>query len=62
MQILFDDSITPSTCALILSESEALPAGMPDLEFRFWDIAKARTAMLQVSTGDRNRSAYELEH
>ena len=47
-RILFDESITPSTRALMLSEPEALGGAVPDLEHRYWDIAHARTAMLQV--------------
>jgi hypothetical protein len=47
-RILFDDSITPSTRALILMESESISGTFPDLEYRYWEMAHARTALLQA--------------
>jgi hypothetical protein len=47
-RILFDDSITPSTRALILSENESLAGSHPDLAFRYQELFEAKTAMYQV--------------
>ena len=48
-KLLFDERITASTRALILTESESLQGNHPSLSFRYWDIAKAKTAMLKAS-------------
>jgi aminopeptidase N len=44
-RLLFDDSITPSTRGLILSETEALSASHPTLAYRYWEQAAARKYM-----------------
>ena len=47
-RILFDNTITPSTRALMLSEAESLAGDHPELEYRYFDIASAKHALYQV--------------
>lgn len=51
-KILFDDSIVPSSRALILSESESLSGNHPGLLYRYQDLFLTRTALYQVPVSD----------
>lgn len=46
-RILSDETLKPSSRALILAEAASLP-GRPDLAWRYWELSDARRALLQV--------------